>query len=136
MGLIDALRSLPWFLYLSVGLLGLCVGSFLNVVIYRLPKMMEAQWRAECAALAGEAPGEAETFNLVHPRSRCPACAAPITAWQNVPVASWLDVWSDERTSQTIGASMTSSTAYVSAFSDQSTVRRLTSSAPGGCGGT
>jgi leader peptidase (prepilin peptidase)/N-methyltransferase len=90
MGLIDALRSLPWFLYLSVGLLGLCVGSFLNVVIHRLPKMMEAQWRAECAALAGETPAAAEAFNLMHPRSRCPSCAAPITAWQNVPVVSWL----------------------------------------------
>jgi prepilin signal peptidase PulO-like enzyme (type II secretory pathway) len=73
-----------------VAVLGLCVGSFLNVVIHRLPKMMEAQWRAECAALAGETPAAAEAFNLMHPRSRCPSCAAPITAWQNVPVVSWL----------------------------------------------
>jgi len=52
--LLEALRAQPWFLYLAVVLFGLCVGSFLNVVIYRLPKMMEAQWRAECASLAGE----------------------------------------------------------------------------------
>ena len=88
--LLDALRAHPWFLYLSVVLLGLCVGSFLNVVIYRLPKMMEAQWKAECAALAGEAPAPEAPFNLVHPRSRCPSCGTPIAAWQNVPVASWL----------------------------------------------
>jgi leader peptidase (prepilin peptidase)/N-methyltransferase len=73
-----------------VAVLGLCVGSFLNVVIYRLPKMMEAQWRAECAALAGEEPKAPEVFNLVQPRSRCPSCSAPITALQNVPVVSWM----------------------------------------------
>jgi len=71
-------------------LFGLCVGSFLNVVIYRLPKMMEAQWQAECAALAGKDPQPAEVFNLVHPRSRCPGCGKQITALQNIPVASWL----------------------------------------------
>ena len=90
MMLLEALRSQPWFLYLAVVLLGLCVGSFLNVVIYRLPKMMEAQWRAECAALAGEAPAPAAPFNLVQPRSRCPSCGTQIAAWQNVPVVSWL----------------------------------------------
>ena len=88
--LLEQLRTQPAFLYLAVVLLGLCVGSFLNVVIHRLPKMMEAQWRAECAALAGEAPAAAEPFNLVQPRSRCPSCGTQITAWQNVPVASWL----------------------------------------------
>jgi leader peptidase (prepilin peptidase)/N-methyltransferase len=90
MMLLDALRAHLWFLYLAVVLFGLCVGSFLNVVIYRLPKMMEAQWRAECAALAGQEPAQAEAFNLMHPRSRCPSCGTPIAAWQNVPVASWL----------------------------------------------
>ena len=90
MTLFEALRHLPWFLLLSAGLIGLCIGSFLNVVIYRLPKMMEAQWRAECAALAGETPEPAGVFNLMHPRSRCPSCAAPITALQNIPVVSWL----------------------------------------------
>ena len=77
---------LPW-LALAVGL---AVGSFLNVVIYRLPKMLERQWRAECAELAGSAPPAAERFNLFFPRSHCPACARPIRALENVPVFSWL----------------------------------------------
>jgi len=51
---------------------------------------MEAQWRAECASLAGEEPAAGEAFNLVHPRSRCPSCGTQITALQNVPVVSWL----------------------------------------------
>ena len=75
---------------LAVGFLGLCVGSLLNVVIHRLPKMMEAQWREECAALEGREAPPAETYNLFTPRSACPQCKAPITALQNVPVVSWL----------------------------------------------
>lgn len=90
MDFLRALESHPAFLMIAAALLGLCVGSFLNVVVYRLPRMMEAQWRAECASLAGEEPAPAEPFNLMQPRSRCPSCAAPITAWQNVPVVSWL----------------------------------------------
>jgi leader peptidase (prepilin peptidase)/N-methyltransferase len=75
--------------------LGLAIGSFLNVVIHRLPKMMERQWRKECADLAGAANGTAHTpaeerYNLVVPRSRCPGCAQPITAVQNIPVVSYL----------------------------------------------
>src|SRR3954471_3250096 len=75
---------------LGVALLGLCVGSFLNVVIYRLPLMMEAEWRAECASIEGREPPARERFNLVTPPSRCPGCKAPVRAWQNVPVVSWL----------------------------------------------
>ncbi len=90
MDFLDALRTSPAFLMLTVGFVGLCMGSFLNVVIHRLPKMMEAQWRAECASLAGETPAPAEPYNLVQPRSRCPSCAAPIAAWQNIPVVSWI----------------------------------------------
>ena len=75
-------------------LFGLLVGSFLNVVINRLPVMMERQWKRECRALlAGEdAPAETdgEPFNLVRPRSACPECGAPVRAWQNIPVVSWL----------------------------------------------
>jgi leader peptidase (prepilin peptidase)/N-methyltransferase len=84
------LHDSPVALVLVVGVVGLCVGSFLNVVIYRLPRMMEAQWKAECAALEGREPAPAEVFNLVVPRSRCPSCGTQITAWQNVPVVSWL----------------------------------------------
>jgi len=76
---------LPWLALI----LGLCIGSFLNVVIYRLPKMMEREWRAECAALAGqEAPAEAP-FNLMVPRSRCPSCSKPIGALENIPLLSY-----------------------------------------------
>ena len=69
--------------------LGLCVGSFLNVVIYRLPKIMEREWTAQCAELRGEPPSDEERFNLWVPRSRCPACGHRITALENVPVVSW-----------------------------------------------
>jgi leader peptidase (prepilin peptidase)/N-methyltransferase len=80
----------PLWLGITVGLLGLCVGSLLNVVIHRLPRMMEAQWREECAALEGREPPAGETYNLFVPRSACPKCAAPITALQNIPVLSWI----------------------------------------------
>jgi leader peptidase (prepilin peptidase)/N-methyltransferase len=77
-------------------LVGLAVGSFLNVVIFRLPIMLERQWR-EQAAEAGTpdcaTPGAAATappFNLAVPRSACPFCKTPLAAWQNVPVISWL----------------------------------------------
>lgn len=84
------LQQSPAWLLAVAGVAGLCVGSFLNVVIHRLPRMMEAQWRAECAALEGRDPPAAEVFNLVTPRSRCPSCGTQITALQNIPVVSWL----------------------------------------------
>src|SRR5437879_3867216 len=77
---------LPWVALA----LGLCIGSFLNVVIHRLPKMMEREWRAECAELAGQEPVKEETYNLVVPRSRCPGCGHAITAHENIPLASYL----------------------------------------------
>lgn len=75
-----------------LGVLGLLVGSFLNVVIHRLPKMMEMQWAAECAQLQGQAPTapEPEPFNLMVPRSRCPHCGHQIRWFENVPVLSYL----------------------------------------------
>jgi leader peptidase (prepilin peptidase) / N-methyltransferase len=71
-------------------LLGLVAGSFLNVVIHRLPKMMERQWRDECAELGGSAPAAAEPYNLVVPRSACPQCGHGITALENIPIASYI----------------------------------------------
>ncbi len=71
----------------------LVVGSFLNVVIYRLPVMMEREWREQCREMA-KSPAIAdvpeERFDLVVPRSRCPSCGNLITAWQNIPVVSYL----------------------------------------------
>ena len=97
MSFIEALKAFPALLLATAGFAGLCVGSFLNVVIHRLPRMMEAQWRAECAALAAEDAGGAgtppparEPYNLLQPASRCPSCATPIRAWQNIPVVSWM----------------------------------------------
>jgi len=80
-----------------MGLLGLMVGSFLNVVIHRLPKMMELRWAAECAELSGNAPSETHessvapaTFNLMVPRSRCPHCGHQIRWFENIPLISYL----------------------------------------------
>ena len=94
LGWITQPAAFPW-LALAFGL---CVGSFINVVIHRLPKMMERAWRADCAELmAGHAPGAAGTpapaeapYNLFVPRSACPGCGRGIRAIENVPVASWL----------------------------------------------
>jgi leader peptidase (prepilin peptidase)/N-methyltransferase len=72
------------------GVFGLLIGSFLNVVIYRLPKIMERQWAAECAELAGKEPEAAEPFNLLVPRSRCQQCGHQIRWYENIPVLSYL----------------------------------------------
>ncbi len=72
------------------GVLGLLIGSFLNVVIHRLPIMLEAQWKAECAEQSGQPVPEAEAFNLMQPRSRCPHCGHAITWYENIPVLSYL----------------------------------------------
>ena len=77
-------------LIVAAGVVGLCIGSFLNVVIHRLPRMLEQGWRAQCADLAGEAVPEAPRYNLIVPRSQCPACGHRIGALENIPVASYL----------------------------------------------
>jgi len=109
MSAIELLATSP-ALFIGVCLvLGLLIGSFLNVVIYRLPIMLDRQWREQCAEIsassaltaatdeatpatgtAAAAAGAPERFNLVVPRSACPSCRAPITALQNIPLLSFL----------------------------------------------
>jgi leader peptidase (prepilin peptidase) / N-methyltransferase len=80
----------PEFDALLAGIFGLLIGSFLNVVIYRLPKMMEQQWAQEAAELGGKEPQPAAKFNLLVPRSRCSACGHAIRWYENIPVLSYL----------------------------------------------
>lgn len=74
--------------------LGLCVGlalgSFLNVVIYRLPRMLERDWAAQCAELSGATPAPVERLNLAYPRSHCPSCQHQISVLENIPLLSWI----------------------------------------------
>lgn len=72
------------------GIFGLLIGSFLNVVIYRLPKIMERQWALECAEMSGVPAQNAAAFNLMMPRSRCSSCGHVITWYENIPVLSYL----------------------------------------------
>jgi leader peptidase (prepilin peptidase)/N-methyltransferase len=96
--LLDTFRAVPWFFVSTAVVLGLMVGSFLNVVIHRLPIMMERDWMAQCVEYLGDkiilkqpdAAGKTEKYNLVVPRSACPACRHPITALQNIPVLSYV----------------------------------------------
>jgi len=73
-----------------LGILGLLIGSFLNVVIYRFPVMLEAQWQAECADMQGKALPEKAPFSLVVPRSRCQSCGHQLAWFENIPVLSYL----------------------------------------------
>lgn len=77
-------------LSIIAGVLGLCVGSFLNVVIHRLPKIMEQEWHGQCAELCGEPAPATERISLSSPRSRCPQCGHKISAFENIPVLSYL----------------------------------------------
>ncbi len=91
MSLVDFLASSPLAFVLSALILGLLVGSFLNVLIYRLPIMMERDWQAQSREML-KLPAEpaSETFNLILPHSRCPHCAHQIRPWENLPVLSYL----------------------------------------------
>jgi leader peptidase (prepilin peptidase)/N-methyltransferase len=80
----------PALFALICGVLGLLVGSFLNVVIHRLPTMMEREWRNHCAELCGDEAPQHEPLSLARPGSRCPACGHAITALENIPLLSWL----------------------------------------------
>lgn len=82
----------PTALYMAIGVLSLCIGSFLNVVIYRTPKMMENEWHEECQMFLHpeQAIIDEEKLSLNKPASTCPKCSKPIRWYQNVPVLSWL----------------------------------------------
>ena len=93
--LIGALQSMPQLFVALGAVLGLLVGSFLNVVIHRLPRIMENEWREQCEELTGidksfTAPTDKPKYNLVVPRSACPGCGHRITAFENVPIISYL----------------------------------------------
>ncbi|MGB5444006.1 MAG: A24 family peptidase [Psychromonas sp.] len=90
--LITLFEQTPQYVYGVVTIFGLLIGSFLNVVIYRLPVMMMREWQAECADSFPDANinVEQERFNLVLPRSRCPTCNHLIGSTENIPVLSWL----------------------------------------------
>ena len=96
--IIEVMQSQLWFYLTTVGLVSLCVGSFLNVVIYRLPLMMQREWQSECRLLLedelntnqAKPKNTSEHFNLVKPNSTCPKCKTAIKPWQNIPIISWL----------------------------------------------
>ncbi|MBI5899231.1 MAG: prepilin peptidase [Rhodocyclales bacterium] len=85
-----ALLADPVAFAIVAGFLGLLVGSFLNVVIHRLPLMMERDWATQCAELRGETPAPQAPFSLARPRSRCPKCGHSISTLENIPLVSWL----------------------------------------------
>jgi leader peptidase (prepilin peptidase) / N-methyltransferase len=84
------LETTPWLYITACMLLGLCVGSFLNVIIHRMPRIMEARWRSECAELNHQELAPVEPYNLIVPRSKCPSCGHAITVLENVPVLSYI----------------------------------------------
>jgi len=93
MSVIQLLQAQPVFFVIAMALLGLIIGSFLNVVIYRLPKMMQQDWHEQCCDLLGinnEKREEQQHINLIFPASNCPACQHKITALENIPVISYL----------------------------------------------
>jgi leader peptidase (prepilin peptidase)/N-methyltransferase len=87
---LDLLAGSPATFIAVCGVLGLLVGSFLNVVIHRMPVMLDRQWRAQAAEIEGRELPPEPRYNLIAPRSACPGCKAPITAAHNIPVISWL----------------------------------------------
>lgn len=92
MSLIHGLQANPGLLLFACVLFGLMVGSFLNVVILRLPRMLEIEWRRDAKEILAETSADldGQTLSLARPASRCPGCDTPLKAWHNVPVISWL----------------------------------------------
>ncbi|MDP1559520.1 MAG: A24 family peptidase [Nitrosomonas sp.] len=90
MSFIAHLQEIPLFFISLCTITGLMIGSFLNVVIYRLPKMIEQTWRQQCAELHGERIAAPSAFNIATPRSMCPNCKHQITALENIPILSYL----------------------------------------------
>ncbi|WP_017443659.1 prepilin peptidase [Gayadomonas joobiniege] len=89
--LINAFEQSPVFFFVCVFIFSILVGSFLNVVIYRLPRMLESNWRSECEVILNQPPTKTEpVFNLVQPASTCPHCQTKIKPWFNVPIVGWL----------------------------------------------
>ena len=89
--MLELLESSPLTLALTVALLGLCVGSFINVVAYRLPKMIEQSFRREAREFLRLPPRpEREPVSLSSPGSTCPSCRTPIKPWHNVTLFGWL----------------------------------------------
>ncbi len=89
--LLGILNHYPLWLYGVVAVFGLLIGSFLNVVILRLPKMMEARWHSECRELLGQQADEpaATGFNIAYPASHCPRCGHELRWWENLPLLSY-----------------------------------------------
>ena len=87
---INTLNENPILLYSATLVFGLLVGSFLNVVIYRLPKILEQDWKGQCAILLNQSPPKEEKLTLSTPNSTCPKCQHAIKPWENIPVLSYM----------------------------------------------
>ncbi|CAM2909432.1 prepilin peptidase [Legionella worsleiensis] len=87
----ELLHYNPALMYLMIALISLAIGSLLNVIIYRLPIMLQAEWKTQCCELLDiSTPKEQQSLNLFLPRSFCPECKTQVKAWHNIPIISYL----------------------------------------------